>query len=133
MTKDSAVRIAELQKSIEAYIGLDAQGIIYDYSQDGEKVRLDAITVNPRHKQSFLFHTSVGLSKVEALEDLLSYVRNYKEKDSTFTVQWSVNGDDELHTSYFRAKNILTALDKLYFNRDPNTITIFNVSLNPIS
>ena len=38
-----------------------------------------------------------------------------------------------LHTSYFSAKNILGALDKLYFDRDPNTITVFSVNLNPLA
>ena len=42
-------------------------------------------------------------------------------------------GDTELHTSYFKASNILNALQKLYYGRDMNTITVFSVVLNPIS
>jgi len=48
-------------------------------------------------------------------------------------VQWSAKGEHELNTSYFRAKNILDALDKLFFDRDPNSITVFSVIMNPIT
>jgi hypothetical protein len=64
---------------------------------------------------------------------MLEYVENYKEAESSYTIQWSLKGENSLHTSYFRAKNILGALDKLYFERDPNSITVFSVMLNPIS
>ena len=64
---------------------------------------------------------------------MLAYVQNYKEKEDSYTIQWSLHGEDQLHTSYFSAKNILGALDKLYYDRDPNVITVFSVSLNPLS
>jgi len=48
-------------------------------------------------------------------------------------LQWSARGDRELQTSYFRAHNVYEALDKLYFSRDLNTITVFSVVLNPSS
>jgi len=133
MAKDNSVRIAELQKGIEDYIGLSSKGVVFDFEEKPGQVSLHAITVNPRHNQSFLFHTTLGQSKVEALEAMLNYVKSYKEKESSYTIQWSANGEGELQTSYFRAKNVLGALDKLYFQRDPNTITIFSVILNPIA
>jgi hypothetical protein len=133
MTKDNSVRIAELQKGIEDYIGMAQKGVVFDFEEKAGVVTLHAITVNPRHNQSFLFHTTKGVNKIEALEALLAYVKSYKEKESSYTIQWSANGDSELQTSYFRAKNVLGALDKLYFQRDPNTMTIFSVILNPIA
>ena len=133
MTKDNSVRIAELQKGIEDYIGMGNKGVVFDFEEKSGTVTLHAITVNPRHNQSFLFHSTKGVSKVEALEAMLIYVRNFKEKESSYTIQWPANGDGDLQTSYFRAKNVLGALDKLYFQRDPNTITIFSVILNPIA
>ena len=42
-------------------------------------------------------------------------------------------GENQLQTSYFRAKNVLEALDKLFYDRDPNSITVFSVMLNPIT
>ena len=91
------------------------------------------ITINPRHNQAFLFHSETGSDKVEALKKMLTYVQSYKEKESSYTIQWVVKGDTELHTSYFRAGNILDVLQKLYYGRDMNTITVFSVVLNPIS
>ena len=133
MTTDNSVRIAELQKEVEAYISIGKNSIVYDFKEDNGSILLHTITVNQRHKQSFLFHTTTGQDKVDALSKLLQYVKSYKEKESSYTIQWSVKGDENLQTSYFSAKNILGALDKLYFDRDPNAITIFTISLNPIS
>ena len=60
-------------------------------------------------------------------------MKTYKERESSFTIQWAVRGENHTHTSYFRAKNVMEALDKLFFDRDPNSITVFSVLLNPIS
>lgn len=133
MTTNNSVRIAELQREIEEYISLGSNSILYDFKEENGTCTLHAITVNPRHNQSFLFHTSKGLDRIDALEQLLKYVKEFRDKESSFTIQWSIIGDDRLQTSYFSAKNIIGALDKLYFDRDPNTVTVFNVSLNPIT
>jgi hypothetical protein len=135
MVAEDHVRIAEIQKEIESYLGgLDSNSIIFEFRElkDG-LLDLDLITVNPRHRQSFLFHSTEGRSKVEVLEAMLDYVKNYKDKESSYTIQWSLKGEGELHTSYFRSKNILEAIDKLYYGRDMNSVTIFSVVLNPIS
>lgn len=130
---DNNIRVAELKKEIEEYISLGNNSIIYDVEEGNGRVTINAITVNPRHNQSFLFHTSIGLDEVDAFQQMSEYVKSYKEKESSYTIQWSVIGDDRLQTSYFSSKNIIGALDKLYFDRDPNTVTIFSVSLNPIT
>lgn len=130
---DINVEIAQLQQQIGDHLGLDAANIIYDYDEQDGRVKLDVVTVNPRHAQSFLFHTVEGYSKVDALRSMLEYVRNYKEKLQSYTIQWSIKDDAELHTSYFHAPNIMSALDKFYFGRDPQSITVFSVVLNPIS
>jgi uncharacterized membrane protein len=64
---------------------------------------------------------------------MLWYVQDYKEKENSYTIQWVAKGETELNTSYFRAGNIMDALQKLYYGRDMNTITVFSVVLNPIS
>lgn len=133
MTLDKNIEIANLQAEIGNYIGMGPNSLIFNFDENERGVILRLITANPRHNQSFLFHISEGASKVEALKLMLEYVKNYKEADSSYTIQWSLKGDNTLHTSYFRAKNILSALDKLYFDRDPNSITVFSVMLNPIS
>ena len=133
MTNDLHVEVAEIQNEIEGYIGgLESNSIIFQYSDIESGVKLDVVTVNPRHRQSFLFHTAEGYDKVDCLRKMLTYVRSYKEKASSYTIQWS--GDDsELHTSYFRARNVMEAMDKFYYGRDVNAITVFSIVLNPIS
>ena len=131
---DIHVESSRIQQDIESYLGLKGSSLIFEFqSRDAHSVKLDLITVNPRHNQSFLFHSEIGYDKVDALKKMLDYVKVYKEQESPYTIQWRKRGDKELQTSYFRAKNIYDVLDKLYYGRDMNTITIFSIILNPVS
>ena len=127
------VEAARIQQEIKDYLGLPSSDLVFEYTNVDGKVKLDLITINPRHNQAFLFHSETGSDKVEALKKMLSYVQSYKEKENSYTIQWVVKGGKELHTSYFKAANIMDALQKLYYGRDMNTITVFSVVLNPIS
>lgn len=127
------LEIAKTQKEIETYLSLDHSQMIFDYQDSASGMRLDVITVNPRHNQSFLFHSTEGYDKIDALKQMLEYVKTYREKKNSYTIQWSIRGANELHTSYFRAKDIPEAIEKLHYGRDPNNITIFSVVLNPIA
>ena len=133
MTKDRNLEIARLQKEIGAYIGMGQDSLVFNFEEDGKRTKLFVITLNPRHNQSFLFHATEGVDKVDALGTMLEYVKTYKERTSSYTIQWTARGDNNLQTSYFRAKNVLEALDKLFYDRDPNSITVFSVMLNPIT
>jgi len=125
--------IAGLQREIEQHLGLDANQLRFEYRQVDGLTRLDLITMNPRHQQSFLFRYETGRDAVECLQKMLDYVRRFRDTESSYTLQWRARGDRELQTSYFRAHNVYEALDKLYFGRDLNTITVFSVVLNPSS
>jgi len=127
------LEIARLQKEIENYLSLGSTQMIFDYNDKEEGISLDVITVNPRHNQSFLFHSVNGYSKLDALHQMLDYVKIHRDKKNSYTIQWAVKGEKELHTSYFRAKDIPEAIDKLHYGRDPNSITIFSVVLNPLT
>jgi hypothetical protein len=133
MTKDRNLEIARAQKEIGGYIGIGKDDLIFNYEEGSKGVKLYVITLNPRHNQSFLFHSTEGVDKLDALNAMLDYVRTYKERTSSYTIQWSARGDSSLQTSYFRARNIMEALDKLFYDRDPNSITVFSVMLNPIT
>lgn len=134
MTRDSNLEIAKLQKEIGDHIGIGVDSLMFNYVEEpGQGAKLFLITLNPRHNQSFLFHSTTGRDKLEALQAMRDYVGTYKDRTSSYTVQWSAKGEHELNTSYFRAKNILDALDKLFYDRDPNSITVFSVILNPIT
>ena len=127
------IEIVNLQKQIEAYLNLGHTSIIFEFLDAGNKKRLNLVTVNPRHQQSFLFHSVEGYDKVDALKHMLEYVQNFKDRKNSYTIQWSLKDQKELQTSYFRAKDIPEALDKLFYARDPNSITIFSIVMNPIS
>ncbi|MFN5171132.1 MAG: hypothetical protein ACK5DD_16060 [Cyclobacteriaceae bacterium] len=130
---DVHVEAARIQQQIKDYLGLRTSDLVFEFSQVDGKAKLDLITINPRHNQSFLFHSETGADKVDALRKMLAYVQSYKEKENSYTIQWVMKGDKELHTSYFRASNIMDALEKLYYGRDRNTLTVFSVVLNPVA
>ena len=50
-----------------------------------------------------------------------------------FTIQWKLKGTTEIHQSYFRAFNMMDALDKFYYGRSINSIIIYSITLNPIA
>jgi hypothetical protein len=127
------VEAARIQQEVKNYLGLRTSDLVFEYSTQDGKIKLDLITINPRHNQAFLFHSEPGTDKLDALRKMLDYVQNYKEKENSYTIQWVAKNDKELHTSYFKASNIMDALQKLYYGRDMNTITVFSVVLNPIS
>lgn len=130
---ENHIRTAELQLQIREGIQIDSDNILFEFKNIGQSVELEVITINPKHKQSFLFHSSVGRDKIEALESMLDYIKSTIEVDNSYTIQWNLKGDKKLHTSYFRAKNIQLALDKFHYGRDINSVTVFSVILNPIS
>lgn len=135
MTRDKNLELARLQKEIGDHIGIGPDSLVFNFEETGHgnRTKLFLITINPRHDQSFLFHATEGSDRMDALRNMLDYVRTYKERTSSYTVQWSARGQNTLQTSYFRAKNVLEALDKLFYDRDPNSIIVFSVMLNPIS
>ena len=131
---DVHVEAAKIQNEINKFLALKGSELVFEYSTvEGTKVKLDLITINPRHNQSFLFKSITGFDKTDALHKMLDYVKNHKDKESSYTIQWTAKGMGELQTSYFRAKDIYDALDKLYYGRDMNNIMVFSVVLNPIA
>jgi hypothetical protein len=132
-SSEMRVEATRIEEQIKDHLGLKSTDLMFEYSSLDGKSKLDLITLNPRHNQSFLYHSVVGYDKVEVLKKMLDYVQHAKEKENSYTIQWVAKGDTELHTSYFRASNVMDALQKLYYGRDMNTITVFSVVLNPIS
>lgn len=130
---DVHVESARIQRQIEDYLGLGTGNLLFEFRQLDGQTRLDLITVNPRHHQSFLFRYETGSDKLDALRKMLAYVQRHRDEESSYTIQWRARGEKELQTSYFRAHNAYEALDKLYYGRDLTTITVFSVVLNPSS
>lgn len=128
-----AIDISKLQKEIESYLNLGSTSMVFEFEEFNNKMRLNLVTVNPRHNQSFLFQSMDGYDKKDCLKKMLKYIKTSRDKENSYTIQWSVKGENELQTSYFSAKDIQEAIDKLIFGRDPNSLNIFSVVLNPIS
>ncbi len=133
LRSDVHVEAAKIQNEIKNFLGLRSSELVFEYSQVDGKIKLDLITINPRHNQSFLFKTVLGFDKTDALNKMLDYVKEHKDKENSFTIQWLTKGMNELQTSYFRAKNMYDALDKLYYGRDINQLTVFSIVLNPVA
>lgn len=133
MTTKGSDEKTVIQSKIGRYISIGKENIHFNVQKKRGTVILRLITFNPIHNQSFLFHSVQSESEMEAYREMLRYVQYHKEEESSYTIQWSLLGENKLYTSYFRANTILGALDKLYFDRDPNTINVFSVMLNPIS
>ncbi|OGX84371.1 hypothetical protein BEN47_03140 [Hymenobacter lapidarius] len=125
--------VARLEREIQQYLGLEAAQLRFEFRELEGQTRLDLVTLNPRHHQSFLFRFETGRDEADCLQQMLDYVKRLRDTESSYTLQWRTRGDKELQTSYFRAHNAYEALDKLYFGRDLNAITVFSVVLNPSS
>ncbi len=135
MTHDTNahVQISRLQSQIREHLGLAPEELFFDYGADGDQVTLNLITINPEHSQSFLFHNTTGRDKVSALEAMMEYVRSFREREHSFTIQWAIRGSNQLHTSYFRGADIFDVLRKFIFGRDKSAIVVYSVHLNAVS
>lgn len=132
-SNDQNIEIAKLQDSIPSLLGMDKSNVIFNFKDKGNNIKLDIVTINPTHEQSFLFYSCIGLDKIEALKKAIQYIYELYPSESTMTIQWTKLGENKFHTSYFRAKNMYEALDKFYYERDQAQYKIFSISLNPVS
>jgi len=130
---DSQVNVAKLQGEVATLLGIKQDHLIFSYKQKENIIKLDLITINPQHDQSFLFHSIKAINKEEALMKMKEYIEIHYSSEDSFTLQWIKVGEQKLHTSYFRAQNMYEVLDKFYYERDLSSYRIFNISLNPIS
>ena len=122
-----------LRAEIARYLSIDLSLLTFELSQEGEKHVLRLVTTNLRHQQSFLYHTVDGFGELDTLHKMLGYIKAKRPEKSTYTIQWSLREEKELHTSYFRGKDLYEVLDKFYYGKDINATLIFSVSLNPIA
>lgn len=133
VTNDIHSEITKLEKAIANHLGVSLEHLTFDFKPENDKIRLNLITLNTRHNQSFLFESIIGFEKLDALRKMLEFVESYKEKYNSYTIQWRSKGNKELNTSYFSASNIMEALEKLYFGKDMNALIVYSVVLNPVS
>lgn len=140
-------RVIELESEISTIIKSDngcethfEYSDNYPGSNKAREVSVSVITYNPITKANFLLCQLWGKrskhSKIFALEKALKYVKKHKKDYYTHTITWYNKGNKETtgtHTSYFVAENPLEALEKFYYEKDPDDYIVFSVILNPIS
>lgn len=130
---DPHIASARLQKDISLRLDLPLDNLIFNFEATGKGSKLELITINPKHEESFLYHTVEAPGKLEALEKMLEYVTKTSQVKQSYTVQWSQRGKGGLHTSYFRARDVYEVLEKFYHGRDKEDYTIFSLTLNPVA
>lgn len=118
---------------IRSYFGYTQDQVEFNWIESDGIHEVALFTYNPRHTHRFLFHKASGSSRIQALQTLLNYTQTHRDRELSYTIQWRVAGEVEFHTSYFSAGNILMALDKFFEGRDPHTVQVFSVMLNPMS
>ena len=118
---------------LRSYFGYTQDKVEFIWSESDGIHEVALFTYNPRHTHRFLFHKSSGSTSIQALQTMLDYTQTHRDRELSYTIQWRVAGEVEFHTSYFSAGNILMALDKFFAGRDPHTVQVFSVMLNPMS
>jgi hypothetical protein len=105
--------------------------------RSNRKNKLDLVTYNPKTETHFLFH-----SLEMAVEELELYVWMYehvvelkntlKEGRSrfvTYEIVWYNNDINETKTSFFYGVSIRDILNKFYYEKHPESHTIFSMKL----
>jgi len=95
---------------------------------------LNLITYNPIHGQYFLYHSVEGTDEQDCLALMLEYMNTHKDMGlRTWTIEWKYKDKDEKITSYFSANNLREAMNKFYFDKDEDSLIVYDTHLNPIS
>ncbi len=124
---------AQYELEIRDLLGLDTDQVKFEFNEEENVIRLDIITSNPRHTLEFLYHSVKGIDEMDALSKMHDYITEHHREEDVYTVQWISEGERELQTSYFRAKNLYQLLDKFFYNRSIASCKIFSVTMNPES
>src|SRR5688572_10806686 len=106
----------KLKSEIAAILDINPELLIYEERQNkaGQHV-LDLTTISPnRHKTKFLLHSSTAESAEKALQDMYNYVTKHMKEQDTFQIRWHNPQTREVEVSWFRASNIMEALNKFY-------------------
>jgi hypothetical protein len=143
-------RIIKIQSDIQNMLNSDNGVTVHfeksKFQKDGVKIKV--ITYNPKHDNFFLLCEQTHNTEIQAWGSVLENIRQLQsvlkgdvnEKDgspnvnvgNSYTIVWS-DRDNKRHTSYFYAKNEIKALEKLHYGKTEDSLTVFEVKLNPMS
>ena len=124
----------ELKVEIAKSLDMNPDLLIYEERKNkgGESV-LDLVTISPnRHQTKFLFHSTTAETPEAALQDMFAYVIKHMKEQDTFQIRWHNPKTKEVEVSWFRASNIIEALNKFYHKgKEVGEYKIYEVSLRP--
>lgn len=107
----------------------------FSYSDPHE---LKVSTFNPMRSEFFTLATvSSKISKEDALQNVLNYIKTHREEYNSFTVVWAkkITGaeDTKPAPSVFYCNSIRQVLDKFFDGKDEDMYIIYEIKMNPIS
>ncbi|NIK72758.1 hypothetical protein FHS56_000244 [Thermonema lapsum] len=131
------IKELELEEAIRRQ--LEDARIYFDYSliqnpEDAKNplIKLDLITINPQHNQKFLFHSVRGHSKIDLLEQMIDYIKNYKKNLESYEIEWmDAQLPDKVQVSWFRGNDIFDVLNKFYYDKEKSRFRILKIKLMP--
>jgi hypothetical protein len=125
---------SQMKEGIAGILDMKPELLIYEdrKNKDGQVV-LDLTTISPnRHRTKFLFHSTAAATYQEALAGMYEYVTRHMKEQDTYQIRWHNPATREMEVSWFRASNILQALDKFYHDgKEVAEYKIYEVSLRP--
>ena len=127
-------RIIKLEHDIASFINKDNGATVhFEYATSPSiNEQVSAFTVNATTKEPFLLKWASGKTKEEALESVLSYVKEQKGL-SSFTVIWKKIDVNKTETSYFYCHDVRDVIDKFFTKKDSADYIIYEIKMNPIA
>jgi len=134
--REKEATILDLEHQISELIrsGRSSCHASFRYTPQGPKVRCKLVTWNPQHKTTFLVREIESFSRIEALNQLLVYVKDkIRDAEKPYTVKWHLRNSQstKLVTSHFYAEDVYSLLDKFYYDKNRNDYEIIEIKLNP--
>lgn len=134
LNKSSDILLSELstQESIEKE--LPEVKLYFDFEDGESHTELSLVTISKIHGERFLFHKTMGNSRLDCLEQMLNFIKSdYKKNLENYEVQWAKKSDMSTQKSWFCGSSFLEVMDKFFYLKDTSEIRIFLVKLMPIS
>ncbi len=123
-----------LKEEIAKTLDINPDLLIYEERKNKEGMDiLDLTTISPnKHRTKFLFHSVTAASSEEALKNMFEYVTKHMKDQDTYQIRWHNPETKEVEVSWFRASNIMEALNKFYHKgKEVGEYKIYEVSLRP--
>ena len=131
--KTSEVLLAELRYEDQIRKELEDVVLYFDYEDGEEDCTLSLVTISKVHGQRFLFHRIKSHSRNNCLYEMRRYIQsNYKKNMEHYEINWRMRGG-ESQKSWFYGRSFLDVIDKFFYMKDPDEISVYEIKMMPIS